>query len=132
MIGFGPQCNECLDLLRQKSDKFNFRCILGNHELYSIMGNKSFLVGYQSEFQEETTSKIRKDLSPENRKFIESMPLTRKAVIGGKKIEFTHFPINKDFYSDRNMYLEHGEGREAFGKSANGKDQDADGSPEPF
>ena len=125
MIGFGPQCNECLDLLRQKSDKFNFRCILGNHELYSIMGNKSFLVGYQSEFQEETTSKIRKDLSPENRKFIESMPLTRKAVIGGKKIEFTHFPINKDFYSDRNMYLEHGEGREAFGKSANGKDQDA-------
>ena len=124
MIGFGPQSNECLDLLRQKSDKFNIRCVLGNHELYSIMGNKSF-VGSTAGFQAETTANIRSHMSIENRKFIESLPISRRVEIGGKKIELTHFPIKKEFKMDSQMYVGHGGGENAFGESASGEKQDA-------
>ncbi len=124
MIGFGPQSNECLDLLRANSDKFNIRCVLGNHELYSIMGNKSFM-GSTAGFQAETTAQIRSHMSPENRQFIESLPIARRVEIGGKKIELTHFPVKKEFKMDSKMYVGHGGGENAFGESASGEKQDA-------
>lgn len=124
MIGFGPQSNECLDLLRANSEKFNIRCVLGNHELYSLMGNKSF-IGETVGFQPETTSQIRNTLSAENREFIESLPLTRRVIIGEKKIELTHFPIASSFERDSKMYIGHGRGDESFKSSANGNEQDA-------
>ena len=128
MIGFGPQSNECLDLLRANSDKFNIRCVLGNHELYSIMGNKNFLSidskEKTSEFQEEFTTEIRSHMSPENRKFIESLPVARRVEIGGKKIELTHFPVRKEYKNDSLMYVGHGGGERSFRESPSGNNQD--------
>ena len=122
MIGFGPQSNECLDLLRQSQEEFNIRCVLGNHELYSLMGNKSF--AYTAGFQTEMTTRIRQTMSPENRRFIEELPITRRAIIGGKKVTFTHFPIQESYEDDSRMYVGHGEGESAFAHSESGRNQD--------
>ena len=114
MIGFGPQSNECLDIIREEMQKtqesgegLQIRCILGNHELYSIMGNKSFLSS--NGFEAENTRRVREELSPENRAFIESLPLSRKLVIDGKKVELSHFPIKKSHTRDSSLYYSHGE-----------------------
>lgn len=124
MIGFGPQSNECIDIIRENSKYFNIRCILGNHELYSLMGNKSFLTDTAG-FQPEMTTQIRNRLSAENRSFIESLPITRKVIIGEKKIEFTHFPISNSFEQDSKMYIGHGRSAQDFNSSINGINQDA-------
>ena len=111
MIGFGPQTNECLDLIREQAQAggLSIKCILGNHELYSLMGNKSF-IGKSDGFEPENTSRVRKELTEENRRFIESLPVTRKLEIGGKTVELTHFPIKKDYTEDVHMYMRHGSG----------------------
>lgn len=116
MIGFGPQTNECLDLIREQvqAGDLSIKCILGNHELYSLMGNKSF-IGKSSGFEPENTSRVRQELTEENRRFIESLPVTRKLEIGGKTVELTHFPIKKDYTEDVHMYMGHGSG---FSKSS--------------
>lgn len=116
MIGFGPQTNECLDLIREQAQTgdLSIKCILGNHELYSLMGNKSF-IGKSNGFEPENTSRVRKELTEENRRFIESLPVTRKLEIGGKTVELTHFPIKKDYTEDVHMYMGHGSG---FSKSS--------------
>lgn len=106
MIGFGAESNDCLDILREKFPMLNIRCILGNHELYSLMGNSSFKEKLNTK-ELELTTKIRKDISPENRRFLESMPITRTVEIAGKIIKFTHFPIKNEFENDYEMYLSH-------------------------
>ena len=118
MIGFGAQSNECLSLIRERAGKLNIRCILGNHELYSLMGNDSFTGLSQKE--QSLTSDIRKDISGPNREFLEELPLTRKVKIGGKMVEFTHFPILDGFVKDSDIYLPHESGfyQTSSGKSA--------------
>ena len=76
-------------------------------------------------FQAETTAQIRSNMSPENRRFIESLPIARRVEIGGKKIELTHFPIRKDFKMDSQMYVGHGGGENSFSESASGDKQEA-------
>ena len=106
MIGFGAESNKCIDILRNYSDKLNIRCILGNHELYSLMGTSSFKG--LSETERDLTTQIRRELSAENRKYLESLPIVRKAQINGKVVEFTHFPIKENFEDDYEMYEKHG------------------------
>lgn len=122
MIGFGPQSNECLDLLRNASEEFNIRCVLGNHELYSLMGNKSF--ESSAGFQPEMTSLIRHGMSKENRRFIESLPITRKIIVGNKNVELTHFPIREEYEEDSKMYMGHYNSGENFITAKVGKEQD--------
>ena len=105
MIGFGAESNKCIDLIRSFMSKLNIRCILGNHELYSLMGNKSFdLYGRD----DESTREIRKSLTNSNREFLEELPISRKVKIGDKTIEFTHFPIRKGYLEDSRIYMSHG------------------------
>lgn len=106
MIGFGAESNRCINLLREYSKSLNIRCILGNHELYCLMGNESFKRLGNTEL--ELTTKIRKEMSIENRKFLESLPIVRKIQIDGKIIEFTHFPIKENYENDFEMYEGHG------------------------
>ena len=121
MIGFGPQSNECLDILREAQGEFNIRCVLGNHEMYSLMGNKSF-EDYWG-FHPEMTRQIRKEMSNENRRFIESFPITRKIVVAGKNIELAHFPIRQGYDLDIDIYVDkHNEN--ALSMTASGKNQD--------
>lgn len=106
MIGFGAQSNECLDALRQASSDIEIKCILGNHEMYSLMGDKNFENSWG--FDPYLTDKVRSELSPENREFLESLPISRKIIIEGKKVQLTHFPANPEYTKDQDIYVEHG------------------------
>ena len=127
MIGIGPESNECIDIIRNYQEEhpdIKVSCILGNHELYSIMGNKSFrsTLGFDGILTNDT----RRELSPENRRFIEALPITRKLEISGKKVELTHFPISVEYTKksdDEQIYLEHG-GTFSETRTVSGKDQD--------
>ena len=110
MIGFGAQSNECLSLIKERSQRLNIRCILGNHELYSLMGNSSFPnLSYE---ELNLTSDIRRAISGPNREFLEELPLVRHVSIGGQMVEFTHFPMMKDFVDDKDIFLQHDSGFE--------------------
>lgn len=127
MIGIGPESNECIDIIRKYQEEHpdtKVSCILGNHEMYSIMGNKAFrsTPGFNGFSSNET----RRELSPENRRFIESLPITRNIEISGKKVELTHFPISTAFTGkadDEKIYVGHGENFDN-GRTVSGEKQD--------
>lgn len=127
MIGIGPESNECIDIIRNYQEEHpdtKVSCILGNHEMYSIMGNKAFrsTPGFNGFSSNET----RRELSPENRRFIESLPITRNIEISGKKVELTHFPISTAFTGkadDEKIYVGHGENFDK-GRTVSGEKQD--------
>ena len=105
MIGAGPESNECVDLIREASKKLNIKCILGNHELYSLMGNRNF--SYKPGFDSEDARRNRNNLSIENRRFIESLPKSRRLVIGGKKVELIHYPEKPVYKDSEETYVPH-------------------------
>ena len=74
------------------------------------MGNASF----QNLSYEELalTADIRRAISGPNREFLEELPLVRHVSIGGQMVEFTHFPMMKDFVDDKDIFLQHNSGFE--------------------
>jgi len=119
MIGFGPQSEEALDLLKKYRNELNIRTLLGNHELYCIMGEASF--DYRNGHEVKQTQDIRRNMSDENRRYIETMPLDRRIIIGDKKVELTHFPHMKT-KNDTQIFGMHG--KRDFSEVTSGKNQD--------
>ena len=101
MIGFGPESNACLDILRKYSEELNIQCILGNHELYCLMGHNT------KDPYDSLSHEIRASLSPENRAFLESLPLTRKVEINGKTVELAHYFYDEKEDNDNEIYTGH-------------------------
>ncbi len=108
IIGFGAQSNECLDFVRKKEQAgLRIKCLLGNHELYVLMGNQS----NGSPDPQEVEMDIN-EISPENRRYMESMLMTKRIKVNGKLIELVHFPQTEDFVDDKEIF-KHGGTREA-------------------
>ena len=104
VIGFGAQSNECLDYIREQEQYgLRIKCLLGNHELYVLMGNAS----NGSPDPEEVQMDIR-EISPENRRYMESMLMTKRIKVHEKMIELTHFPQQEHFEEDKDVYIMHG------------------------
>jgi diadenosine tetraphosphatase ApaH/serine/threonine PP2A family protein phosphatase len=79
LVGYGPEPNECIDLLRARSA----RCVAGNHD-WAAIGKMD-----TSEFNPEASEAAqwtRARLTPEHHRFLESLPVQLAA---GPQEEFT-------------------------------------------
>ena len=91
LIGLGPNSKECLDLLR----KNNIPLILGNHELYCVLGPK---INDMSEDEEEHHYWIESLLSKEDIDYLSKCKLSYEKSINNYKLLFEHFLLRDDKY----------------------------------
>ena len=68
IVGYGPQPNECIDTLRER----DALCVAGNHELIAL--GELPIEGIHP-LAEETLHWTRGALSPDNRRWLEELPL---------------------------------------------------------
>ncbi len=111
-IGFGPQSNECIDcIMKYQKQGLNISAIKGNHEMYCVMGDTNF--SQTSGFEKELTDITRSSLSPENRRWVENLPVQRDIIVDGKKVKLIHFPEapnRKRAKEDSEYFVGHNEG----------------------
>ena len=86
-IGMGPCPSECLDLIINN----NIQMVLGNHELYYLSGTD--IDDEMSEMEIDHQNWSRKQITKEQREFLNKCELTIEKEINGKKILFEHFPL---------------------------------------
>ena len=94
LIGVGPCSKECLELVKDT----NIKMIKGNNEIYQVnkeASNKTF-----GEEEAKHIEWLHNQLTEEEIKWIEELPMSYEKLIGGKLFTFAHFFINekKDYY----------------------------------
>jgi len=71
VVGYGPNPNECVSLVREHCSTV----LMGNHD-YAAIGKAN--LEYFNEFARMATFWTRDVLTPENRKYLEALPLTHQ------------------------------------------------------
>ena len=87
VLALGPNPSECLDLIINN----NIKLILGNHDLYLLRG-----VEIDDEMTDEAIKHelwVKSQISERQKEYLRACPLFIEKDIDGKKILFTHFPI---------------------------------------
>lgn len=87
VLAIGPNPSECVDLII----KNNIKMILGNHDLYLIRGT-----GIDDEMEEGVVKHelwVKSQINERQKEYLRACPLFIEKDINGKKILFTHFPI---------------------------------------
>lgn len=91
LIGLGPNSKECLDLLR----KNNIPLILGNHELYCVLGPK---INDMSLGEEEHHYWIESLLSKDDFDYLSKCKLSYEKNVNNYKLLFEHFLLKDEKY----------------------------------
>ena len=102
VIGIGPKPKECLDIIIEN----NINMVLGNHELYSLKGTD--IADNMSEGEIKHHKWVKKQITKEQRQYLENCNLTIEKEINGKNILFEHFlidPIIKEEYPFYNLSI---------------------------
>lgn len=86
-IGIGPKPKECLDLII----KANISMILGNHELYYLLGSP--LTNNLSHHEKLQIKWVKDSLNQKQYDYLKECPLTITKRINNKELLFTHFLI---------------------------------------
>lgn len=87
IIGYGANPNECLEIIK---NSYKYYGILGNHD--AIMINKHTL-SYYNPYARKCLDWTKSVLSPQNRQFLQSLPMTRIV----DDIQIVHgSPVNPD------------------------------------
>ncbi|MFH0754632.1 MAG: ROK family protein [Candidatus Omnitrophota bacterium] len=88
VVGYGPFPNECVQLLRQKA-----ACVIsGNHDLKSVLPLTGLVgvSGEQVSYKDFVFAWTRRVLSPESRRYLKLLPLTKTMIASGQRVLLAH------------------------------------------
>lgn len=97
-IGIGPNPKECMDIIIDNDIKM----VLGNHELYYLEGTD--IDDEMSEGEIIHQNWVKKQITDNQKQYLENCSMTIEKEYNGKKILFEHFPIN---YNSKDRYPFH-------------------------
>ena len=99
VVGIGPNPKECLDLIIDS----NIKMVKGNHEIYQV--NEDLANELLPDNEQKHKRWVHGQLTEEEIKYIEELPMTYDKLIYGKLFTFSHFFLNesKDYYQTLNI-----------------------------
>lgn len=103
VVGYGPKPNECVELIKEHCEV----CLMGNHD-HAVLGLTD--IEYFNQYARDSVIWTQKHISPENKKFLKSLPFTHEV----DEILFVHStPIHPEEWNyifseqDARRNLEH-------------------------